>query len=144
MHGVLICVGYTMASWVGLGFYFVDASGAQWRLPLAIQCLPPLFLSLGILYLPESPRWLLEQDRVEEAFVSFKTVHAESAVGLVGDEPAIRSGFSLLQAQLVQEKRESLSVLDMFRRPAMRKRLIVGWLTMFGGQATATLVINSS
>ena len=57
MHGVLICVGYALASWVGLGFYFVNASGAQWRIPLAIQSLPPLVLSLGILFMPESPRW---------------------------------------------------------------------------------------
>jgi MFS family permease len=57
MHGVLICVGYALASWVGVGFYFVNASGAQWRIPLAIQCLPPLFLAIGVLLLPESPRW---------------------------------------------------------------------------------------
>lgn len=56
VHGVLICVGYTLASWVGLGFYFVDADGAQWRLPLAIQALPPLGLAIGVLFLPESPR----------------------------------------------------------------------------------------
>lgn len=57
MHGVLICVGYALASWVGLGFYFVNASGTQWRIPLAIQCLAPLILAVGVLFLPESPRW---------------------------------------------------------------------------------------
>ena len=143
MHGVLICVGYTLASWVGVAFYFVNASGAQWRLPLAIQCLPPLFLSFGVLFLPESPRWLLEQDRTDEAYVAFKTVHAESTAAIAGDDAAIRAEFSFLQAQLVQEKREALSFLDLFRRPAMRKRCIVGFLTMFGAQGTATLVINS-
>lgn len=57
MHGVLLCVGYAAASWIGLGFYFVKASGAQWRMPLAIQCLPPLALCIGVLFLPETPRW---------------------------------------------------------------------------------------
>jgi MFS family permease len=57
MHGVLICVGYTMSSWIGLGFYFVNASGAQWRIPLAIQCIAPLILASGVMFLPESPRW---------------------------------------------------------------------------------------
>lgn len=57
MHGVLICVGYALASWVGVAFYFVNASGAQWRIPLAIQCLPPIMLACGILFLPESPRY---------------------------------------------------------------------------------------
>jgi hypothetical protein len=143
MHGVLICVGYALASWVGLGFYFVNASGAQWRLPLAIQCLPPLFLGAGVLFLPESPRWLLDQDRVEDAYKSFKTVRAESTDAILNDESAIHAEFNILQGQLLHEKLEHISFLDLFRRPSMRKRCIIGWLTMFGAQGTATLVINS-
>jgi MFS family permease len=57
MHGALIGTGYMIASWTGLGFYFVNASGAQWRLPLAIQCVFPLALAVGIMMLPETPRW---------------------------------------------------------------------------------------
>jgi len=143
MHGVLICVGYSLASWVGLGFYFVNASGAQWRLTLAIQCFPPLFLSLGVLFLPESPRWLLDHDRVEDAYKSFKAVRAETTDTIANDELAIRADFNLLQGQLMHEKLEELSFIDLFKRPSMRKRCIVGWLTMFGAQGTATLVINS-
>lgn len=59
MHGVMLCVGYSAASWVGLGFYFVDAGGAQWRLPLAIQAVWPAVLSAGVLFLPETPRWCM-------------------------------------------------------------------------------------
>jgi MFS family permease len=74
IHGVCITVGYCSSSCkvhkkgsftmgfnsrvgVGYAFYFVNANGAQWRIPLAIQAIPPLFLTLGILFLPESPRW---------------------------------------------------------------------------------------
>lgn len=57
MHGVCICLGYVSASWVGFGFYFVNANATQWRMPLAIQCLPPLLLAVGVLFIPESPRW---------------------------------------------------------------------------------------
>lgn len=74
-HGIFVTIGYASAryvfsscwntvllttmiySWAGYGFYFVNASGAQWRLPLAIQAIPALFCTLGILFLPESPRW---------------------------------------------------------------------------------------
>lgn len=56
-HAIVLSVGYVVASWVGLGFYFVNARGAQWRLPLAIQCFAPLILACGSLFLPESPRW---------------------------------------------------------------------------------------
>ncbi|KAK5275943.1 hypothetical protein LTR40_012263, partial [Exophiala xenobiotica] len=56
-HGICVTIGYASASWAGFGFYFVNASGAQWRLPLAIQAIPALFCALGILFMPESPRW---------------------------------------------------------------------------------------
>jgi MFS family permease len=143
MHGVLICVGYAAASWIGLGFYFVDASGAQWRLPLAIQCFPPLFLALGVLFLPESPRWLLDQDRVDEAYRSFKAVRAERTDDIISDDLAIRTEFNLLQGQILHERLEVLSFIDLWRKPSMRKRCIVGFLALFGCQGTATLVINS-
>lgn len=72
MHGVMICVGYTMASWVGLGFYFVQGTNSQWRGPLAIQVLAPLILCLGVFWLPESPRWRkFETNRV--AAIYWKT-----------------------------------------------------------------------
>lgn len=55
--GIMIGIGYASASWIGFGFYFVDASGTQWRIPTAIQSLPPLLLAITVWWLPESPRW---------------------------------------------------------------------------------------
>ena len=143
VHGVLICVGYTLASWVGLGFYFVHAGGAQWRLPLAIQALPPLGLAVGVLFLPESPRWLIDHDRMEEAYVAFGKVRAESSDDMIGDELAIRAEFDLLYGQIKHERSEEHTFADLFKKKSMRKRCIIGFLTLFGCQATGTLVINS-
>lgn len=55
--GTFIGLGYALASWIGVGFYFVHNGAAQWRVPLALQCLPALFLAIGIKFMPESPRW---------------------------------------------------------------------------------------
>jgi MFS family permease len=55
--GIMIAAGYTSASWIGFGFYFVHVSNAQWRIPTAIQCIPALILAIGVWWLPESPRW---------------------------------------------------------------------------------------
>ncbi|KAK6374009.1 hypothetical protein LTS17_007979 [Exophiala oligosperma] len=144
MHGVMLCVGYSAASWVGLGFYFVDAGGAQWRLPLAIQAVWPAVLSAGVLFLPETPRWLLDQDRYEEAYESFKRVRAESSDAFLNDEAALKADFAILREQIIFEKQQHLSFWDLFRLPHYRKRLIVGFVTMVAPQVTGTQIIYST
>jgi len=56
-HGAGIATGYVSASWIGLGFYFVHADATQWWMTLAIQAPWPLLLGIGVLFIPESPRW---------------------------------------------------------------------------------------
>lgn len=143
MHGIMICVGYCLASWVGLGFYFVNASGAQWRMPLAIQCLYPLILASGIMFLPESPRWLLDQDNAEEALRSFESVRAESDDSILNDRQAILHEFETLKALIKEEKFVGHHFKDLFKTPSMRKRCLMGFVILFGCQGTGTLVINS-
>ena len=58
--------GFLVAQWLGYGLSFTNTS-VQWRFPLAFQCLPAIILLAGIWFLQESPRWLMEKDRVEEA-----------------------------------------------------------------------------
>lgn len=139
----MICIGYSIASWVGLGFYFVNASGAKWRLPLAIQCLPPLILAIGVPFLPESPRWLLDQDRPDEALKAFEAVRAESDDSMLNDRSAILEEFNTLKGLIQHEKMTKHRFVDLFKTPGMRKRCFLGFLVMFGCQATGTLVINS-
>jgi len=45
---------------------YVD-SQAQFRFPLALQILFAIFTFIGIIVLPESPRWLIAHDKHEEA-----------------------------------------------------------------------------
>lgn len=39
----------------------------QWRIPLFVQIPIPIFIIVSMFFCPESPRWLVENDRVEEA-----------------------------------------------------------------------------
>jgi sugar porter (SP) family MFS transporter len=39
----------------------------QWRWMLALGAVPGLVLAIGMFFQPESPRWLVEQDRVDDA-----------------------------------------------------------------------------
>jgi len=67
MNGVNIALGYGLASYMGLAFYYVDNPTAQWRAPLGIALIWPLMMVLVCLIIPESPRYLLMHGRIEEA-----------------------------------------------------------------------------
>ncbi|PSN62398.1 general substrate transporter [Corynespora cassiicola Philippines] len=58
--------GVMTAYWVDYGMSFVS-NDAQFRFPLALQILFAIVTFIGICFLPESPRWLIAHDRIEEA-----------------------------------------------------------------------------
>ncbi|KAM0468268.1 hypothetical protein ACHAP7_011097 [Fusarium lateritium] len=75
LHGVLIGTGYSIAGWVGYACYPLNGN-LQWRIPLALQVVAPALLLIGTSLLPESPRWLLQNDRPDEALAVLKRLHA--------------------------------------------------------------------
>lgn len=91
------------------------------------------------MFLPESPRWLIDHGKPNEAFQAFNAVRAESSE----DSAAIELEFEALLQQIKMEEGEPTSFADLFRIPSLRKRCIVGFLALFAAQGTATLVINN-
>lgn len=87
---------------------------------------------------------VLDQDRYEEAYESFKRVRAESSDAFLNDEAALRADFAILREQIIFEKQQHLSFWDLFRLPHYRKRLIVGFVTMVAPQVTGTQIIYST
>ncbi|KUJ10838.1 general substrate transporter [Mollisia scopiformis] len=63
LHNVVF---YCFASWLTLACSYINNS-AQWRLPLALQLIPCLAMFSLLPLLPESPRWLVMQDRMDDA-----------------------------------------------------------------------------
>ncbi|RTE68938.1 hypothetical protein BHE90_016686, partial [Fusarium euwallaceae] len=58
--------GVMLSYWVDYGMSFVS-NDSQFRFPLALQILFAVMTFFGILFLPESPRWLIAHDRHDEA-----------------------------------------------------------------------------
>lgn len=65
-QGTVTIVGLCIAYWLDYGLSFVD-SPAQWRFPISFQAFFAVCLVLQMLPLPDTPRWLCEQDRSDEA-----------------------------------------------------------------------------
>lgn len=54
------------AYWLDYGTSFTEST-FEWKFPLAFQAVFAIFLVLQIIGLPETPRWLMQNDRHEEA-----------------------------------------------------------------------------
>ncbi|KAL7274083.1 hypothetical protein RUND412_003028 [Rhizina undulata] len=65
-QAVVTIFGLCIAYWLDYGASFTD-SPLSWRLPLGFQALFALCLVLQVLILPETPRWLVQQNRMLEA-----------------------------------------------------------------------------
>jgi hypothetical protein len=66
-NGMGVTFGYALASYMGLAFYYANSPAAQWRGPLGLALVFPAAMLLVILFVPESPRWLLMVARIDEA-----------------------------------------------------------------------------
>lgn len=84
---------------------------------------------------------MISHDRLDEAFKSFKATAARALDA--DDETGQQAEFSLLVAQITHERQTKQSFMELMRRPSMRMRFFLGFVTMFGFQSTGTNVINS-
>ena len=61
-----IVTGIVVAFWITYGTQYIQSEWA-WRLPFLLQIIPGIFLGVGILFLPFSPRRLVMKRRDDEA-----------------------------------------------------------------------------
>ena len=72
LQQLAITFGILISFWIDYGTNYIGGVGetqseAAWRLPIALQLVPALILGFGILFMPFSPRWLVNNGREEEA-----------------------------------------------------------------------------
>jgi putative MFS transporter len=87
-------LGATAAAFVGFGLYFVEDG---WRWMLGSALVPCVVLLVGRHDIPESPRWLAQRGRTDEARDVLRKVYGEE-VRLDDEEPA-RAGFAAVFRQ---------------------------------------------
>lgn len=142
-HGSLIVTGYALSAWCGYGLWFSANPSFQWRFELAVQCISPIVLLCGCPWLPESPRWLVDRDRKEEALRILCRLHPDQEAG--AKHIKAREEFYQMSQQSLLDRTmtERLGKWALFTQPTYRKRLFCGMLTFFLCQSTGVLVINN-
>ena len=79
IEGGVIAIGTMIAYWIDYGAHF-GPPDLVWRFPIAFQIVFGIFIIVGMFYLPESPRYLIAHDRVnegEKVLAALKNIEVE-------------------------------------------------------------------
>lgn len=128
-----IGLGFVVAQWVGYASSLV-AGPFSWRFPLSLQVLPATVLAAGIMFLPESPRYLAECGDTATALAVLKRLHT--------DPELVDAEYARILELLGEERQLSMGWLDMFRQPSLRKRLLLACGIQLFTQTSGVNVIS--
>ncbi|KAL0944501.1 hexose carrier protein [Colletotrichum truncatum] len=128
--------GFLVAQWLGYGCSFND-NEFSWRFPLAFQAFPGLILIAGIWFLQESPRWLMERDRYDEAQQSLNVLRSGQDQGLIDLE------FREIRDVILADRAlGNITWKSIITKPSWRRRLILGCGVQVFGPLSGINVIN--
>lgn len=137
LQGVGIVSAYIGCSICALAFSFVN-KGYQWRLTFVVLTAAAI-LHLGSLFLlPESPRWLMEKGREQEARSVLEYLHKTERDP---DATFAHAEANQIKAQVEAEKGLPKGYIYIFTTPHLRKRAFCAILLWVMGQGTGITAI---
>ncbi|KAH6627236.1 general substrate transporter [Chaetomium sp. MPI-SDFR-AT-0129] len=111
----------------------------SWRIPSFLQMAPSLLQVTFVFFLPESPRFLISKDKIEEAEQVLIQYHAEGDANSEFVKAEIVEIKTTLEMELENSKR---SWLDLIRTAGARRRLLIGSLLGLFTQLSGNVVIS--
>ena len=128
--------GILIMFFICYGCSFINGKAA-FRLPWGLQMIPAMLLFLGLLFLPESPRWLAKKDRWEESKAVLTLVHGK------GDpnSPWVNREMEEIREMVEFERRNAdVTYLELLK-PNMINRTHIGVFTQIWSQLTGMNVM---
>lgn len=107
------------------------SGNAAWRIPQGLFYVVPSIVATFVWFIPESPRWLLLNNRVDEALDSLRKLRSSGP-----DTPTPEEELARLQISLAEEKNQG-TYGDLFRG-SNRKRTLIAIGSNFFIQATGS------
>ncbi|KAF2663155.1 general substrate transporter [Microthyrium microscopicum] len=135
----MIGVGFIVSTWIGYGSSKDTKTSFAWRFPLAFQTLPCVIIVVALLFFPESPRYLVELGKEDEALRVLHKLHYNGS-----NEDWIEQEFTEIKMTIEAEKQVvAPGWSPMFIVPQWRMRLVHATLVQVFTQMTGINVINT-
>lgn len=139
---VLTTIGAFIVYWAAYGCSKSPQLGLwQFRVPIILQVFLPACVIVSLLFCPESPRWLAEQDRIEEARRALDVVRAPDEV-----EPeleAIVAAIHYEKTTIDLNQSWYAPYITLFKDPSLRRRMFVALFINMGQQLTGNTTLSS-
>ncbi|CAL5871477.1 uncharacterized protein PFLUO_LOCUS5728 [Penicillium psychrofluorescens] len=99
-------IGIVIAYWINYGVGNNSDESFKWRFPLAFMTVPLILIATTVVFLPESPRWLIANNRRQEAIDVLAKVRGD----LHHNDPALVAEVEQLEAvvEASQHKRNRI------------------------------------
>jgi sugar porter (SP) family MFS transporter len=127
-------VGSIVASWVTYGTAFLEGENS-FRIPLWLQMISSGIVAVGIMFSPETPRWLIAHGRREEAERVLAELHGEGSP----DHAYVRLQLEEMESQISTKASPWWDYRDLFNTRAARRRMIcvvgMAWFGQYSGNA---------
>lgn len=105
---------------------------------MSFQVIPGLALAIGVWFLQESPRWLIEKDRYEEARAALRSLHYNGS-----NDEYLDLEYREIHDTIMAEKQIAVrSWSGLISKPSWRRRLALGMGIQAFGQFSGINVIN--
>ncbi|KAH8746920.1 general substrate transporter [Diaporthe sp. PMI_573] len=135
-------IGAFLVYWAAYGSQKTDSDFGdwQWRIPLFVQIPIPLYIIVAMFFCPESPRWLVENDRIEDARRSLASVR----VGGVDQELTdIVTAVAYEKANTKNWDKWWAPYWTLIREPSLLRRVLVVVFINVGQQVSGSSSLNS-
>lgn len=141
-------LGFYYAFWYGGGLLAAGVTYGTakipnswaWRFPSILQVVPSVLCIVILPLLPESPRWLMYQDRYDEALEALAITMADGDV----DNSGVVTQFAQIRDTIAFEKahKTSNSWIEAVKTPENRKRTILACSVALIGNLSGSGIIS--
>jgi sugar porter (SP) family MFS transporter len=126
---IMVAIGVMISYFVnfGIGLHIHD-SPKIWRIPFGVQLVPAGIMSLGLLTVPESPRWLASKDRHAEAHENLAYLRRRQP-----DSEEVLHELAEIEAALTEERdaRANLGLREAFFGRGNFVRFLIAFFMFF-------------